>query len=127
MARTRIATVVLVAVVVAVVAAAVAARVGGSNASGYVVKGLVSSGGIAAPVHDKALVNGWGLAATSTGPWWTTNEASDKSTLYSGDGRKQVLTVSVPGGPTGIAAYVGLRVPCHGRRRLRSGPVHLRV
>ena len=68
------------------------------------VKGLVSSGGIPAAVHDTALVNGWGLAATSTGPWWTTNEASDMSTLYAGDGRKQVLTVSVPGGPTGTAA-----------------------
>ena len=57
--------------------------------------------------RDKALVNGWGLAATATGPWWTTNEASDTSTLYSGSGRKQVLTVSVPGGPTGIAVYDG--------------------
>jgi uncharacterized protein (TIGR03118 family) len=107
MARTRIAALVLVAVVVAAIAAAVAVRVGSSNPAGYVVKGLVSSGGIPAAVHDTALVNGWGLAATSTGPWWTTNEASDKSTLYSGDGRKQVLTVSVPGGPTGIAVYEG--------------------
>lgn len=103
MARARIALLVVAAVLVA----AMAAGVGSSSPSGYVVKGLVSSGGISALAHDKALVNGWGLAATATGPWWTTNEASGKSTLYSGSGRKQVLTVSVPGGPTGIAVYEG--------------------
>jgi uncharacterized protein (TIGR03118 family) len=102
MARARIALVLAVAV-----AAVVAAGVGSSNPSGYVVTGLVSSGGLPARAQDRALVNGWGLAATATGPWWTTNEASDTSTLYSGSGRKQLLTVSVPGGPTGIAVYQG--------------------
>jgi uncharacterized protein (TIGR03118 family) len=62
---------------------------------------------VRAPTTDKVLVNGWGLAATSTSAWWTTNEASDTSALYSGTGRKQALTVSVPGGPTGIVAYTG--------------------
>ena len=81
---------------------------GRGNTSGYVVDRLVSSGGLPARAQDKALVNGWGLAATPTGPWWTTNEASDTSTLYSGSGRKQLLTVSVPGGPTGIAFNDGL-------------------
>jgi uncharacterized protein (TIGR03118 family) len=76
-------------------------------ATGYVVHRLVSDGGVPASGRDVALVNGWGLAATPTGPWWTTNEASGTSTLYSGSGRKQQLTVSVPGGPTGITSYSG--------------------
>ena len=90
------------------VAAALALAAGSSGASGgFVVHRLVSDGGVPAPTRDKALVNGWGLAATSTSSWWTTNEASDTSALYSGSGKKQLLTVSVPGGPTGIVAYTG--------------------
>ncbi len=94
------------------VAAAVVAAVGGyvlwgGSPNGYVVHRLVSDGGVPALAKDKVLVNGWGLAATPTGVWWTTNEASGTSTLYSGSGRKQLLTVSVPGGPTGITAYGG--------------------
>ena len=95
------------------VAAAVAAAAGvyfgisASSGSGYVVHRLVSDGGVPALATDRVLVNGWGLTATATGPWWTTNEASGTSALYSGDGKKQLLTVSVPGGPTGITAYGG--------------------
>ena len=53
--------------------------------------------------HDAQLVNAWGLAASPTGPWWVANEARGSSTLYAANGRKQALTVSVPGGPTGVA------------------------
>ena len=60
-----------------------------------------------ARVHDPSLVNAWGIAATPTGPWWVANEARNTSTLYAGDGRKQALTVEVPCGPTGVAAYTG--------------------
>jgi len=51
---------------------------------------------------DPQLVNAWGLAASPTGPWWVANEARGSSTIYAGNGRKQALTVSVPGGPTGV-------------------------
>ena len=51
---------------------------------------------------DPQLVNAWGLAASPTGPWWIANEARASSTLYSASGRKQALTVAVPGGPTGV-------------------------
>ena len=51
---------------------------------------------------DPQLVNAWGLAASPTGPWWIANEARGSSTLYAADGRKQALTVAVPGGPTGV-------------------------
>jgi uncharacterized protein (TIGR03118 family) len=73
-----------------------------SAQGGYVVRPLVSDRA-SAPVHDRELVNAWGLAASPTGPWWTANEASGSSTLYSGTGGKQWLTVRVEGGPTGVA------------------------
>ncbi len=88
----------LVAVaLLAAAAAAVFAAHGSSSSTAYVVERLASDRG------NSALVNPFGLAASPTGPWWTANEARDTSSLYSGDGRRQSLTVAVPGGPTGIA------------------------
>jgi uncharacterized protein (TIGR03118 family) len=57
---------------------------------------------VASDHADPQLVNAWGLAASPTGPWWVANEARASSTLYDGNGRKQALTVRVPGGPTGV-------------------------
>ena len=54
-----------------------------------------------APAKDASLVNGWGLSAGPTTPWWTSNNGTNTSTLYSGAGTKAALTVAVPGGPTG--------------------------
>jgi len=48
-----------------------------------------------------SLVNGWGLSAGPTTPWWVSDNGTGKSTLYSGTGTKVPLTVTVPGGPTG--------------------------
>jgi uncharacterized protein (TIGR03118 family) len=100
-----------VAAIVAVVAIAAAiglvARVAGASSNGYTMTPLVSDGGARAPHVDRTLVNAWGLAASPTGPWWIGNEARGTSTLYSATGRKQLLTVSVPGGPTGVAYYGG--------------------
>jgi uncharacterized protein (TIGR03118 family) len=73
----------------------------GGRSGGYVVRPLVSDA-VPAAVRDAQLVNAWGLAASPTGPWWTANEASGTSTLYSGAGAKQWLTVRVDGGPTGV-------------------------
>jgi uncharacterized protein (TIGR03118 family) len=82
--------------------AAVALFVVSRGADAYVAHPLVSDRGLGARVHDGALVNAWGLAASPTGPWWTSNEASAVSTLYDGEGHKQALAVRVDGGPTGI-------------------------
>src|ERR1051325_1977142 len=63
---------------------------------------LVSdTGGTTALRADASLVNGWGLSAGPTTPWWTSNNGTNTSTLYNGVGVKSALTVSVPGGPTG--------------------------
>jgi len=50
---------------------------------------------------DSSLVNGWGLSAGPTTPWWVSDNGTNKSTLYNGTGVKTPLTVAVPGGPTG--------------------------
>lgn len=101
----------LAALVLAGIAAGSTFALGGGPRNAYVVHPLVSDEAGRAPNVDRALVNVWGIAATSTGPWWVSNEASSTSTLYSASGRKQLLTVKVDGGPTGIAAYSGKGLP----------------
>jgi uncharacterized protein (TIGR03118 family) len=90
------------AVGVAVVAVAGLGIATAHRADGFVVRRLATD------ARDAKLVNAWGLAASPTGPWWTANEARGASTLYAGSGRKQALTVTVEGGPTGIV-YSGGR------------------
>jgi uncharacterized protein (TIGR03118 family) len=95
------------AALVAVVAlAAVAALgVGRAHAAGpniYNYEYLVSdSSALSAKSSDTALVNGWGLSAGPTTPWWTSNNGTNTSTLYNGAGVKSALVVTVAGGPTG--------------------------
>jgi len=64
--------------------------------------------------HDGHLINPWGLAASREGPWWVANEAQSTSTVYSGEGQKQRLTVSVAGGPTGVVFNGGRGFVVHG-------------
>src|SRR5579862_5773339 len=84
---------------------------GGAGASAahslvaYNLYPLVSdSSAVTAPLTDASLVNGWGLTASATSPWWTSNNKTNTSTLYSGVGSKNALTVAVAGGPTGTVA-----------------------
>jgi uncharacterized protein (TIGR03118 family) len=67
----------------------------------YSVTNLVSDGTIPALHTDANLVNGWGLVAGPTTPWWVANNGTDTSTLYDGTGVARPLVVAVPGGPTG--------------------------
>lgn len=91
-----------VAAATVVAAAVVVLLLPPRGADAYVVRRLVSDSGSAALVHDAALVNAWGLAASPTGPWWTANEARGASSLFASDGRKQALSLTVDGGPTGV-------------------------
>ncbi len=63
---------------------------------------------------DGQLVNPWGLAASREGPWWVANEGRSTSTIYSSEGQKQALTVTVPGGPTGVVFNSGPGFVVHG-------------
>jgi uncharacterized protein (TIGR03118 family) len=72
------------------------------QANPYTMHALVSDNpSVPAPGTDTNLVNGWGLSAGPTTPWWASNNGTNTSTLYSGAGAKVALTVAVAGGPTG--------------------------
>jgi len=86
--------------------AAVAALAAGTAGAGvqddvYAMQSLVADTAGTASTADAKLVNGWGLVAGPTTPWWTSNNGTDTTTLYNGTGVKQALTVAVAGGPTG--------------------------
>lgn len=69
----------------------------------YVVTNLVSdTTSVPALFTDPNLVNGWGLAAGPTTPWWVADNGTDKSTLYDASGTIVPRVFSVPGGPTGL-------------------------
>jgi uncharacterized protein (TIGR03118 family) len=83
---------------------ALAGLVRAADDNNYLVTVLVSNVSGQAPVTDPKLVNGWGIAATGTSPWWVSNNGTDSSTLYNGTGGKLATEVTVPGGPTGMVA-----------------------
>jgi uncharacterized protein (TIGR03118 family) len=75
----------------------------------YQITNLVSNQPKAARVTDPLLVNAWGLAYGPGGPFWTSDNGTGYSTLYSANGSKIPLNVVVPsasgvgpGSPTGI-------------------------
>jgi uncharacterized protein (TIGR03118 family) len=97
--RFRLSVVAALAVLAVVLATAANGR---RLANVYSVHPLVSdTTATAAPANDAALVNAWGLSAGPTTPWWSANNGSNTSTLYSGTGAKLPLTVAVAGSPTG--------------------------
>src|SRR5580704_16455746 len=59
---------------------------------------------------DPNLVNGWGMAYASGGPFWIADEGTGKSTVYNASGGIVPLVVTVPpavsgkGHPTGLVA-----------------------
>ena len=85
------------AVVVSLVLAMPVAAAGGS----YRVHRLVSDQTGHATQTDSNLVNGWGIAAGPSTPWWVADNHTNKSTLYDGSGNPIPLVVDVGGGPTG--------------------------
>jgi uncharacterized protein (TIGR03118 family) len=102
MSGSRFRPLAFVAVVIAVAAVAGAAHGRSSAADIFTVHPLVSdTSATPAPANDASLVNAWGLSAGPTTPWWSANNGSNTSTLYSGTGAKIALTVAVAGAPTG--------------------------
>ena len=71
---------------------------------------LVSNAaGQGAKFVDPNLVDPWGIARSSTSPWWVSDRARGVSTLYDGEGKAQPLVVTIPhaaqapiGSPTGV-------------------------
>jgi len=65
----------------------------------YVQTNLVTdpNSGFSATFTDKQLKNPWGLARSTTSPWWISDNNAGVSTLYDGTGAKRSLVVTIPG------------------------------
>ena len=79
------------AVGLALLSAILVLGAGSAGAAGtlvaYNMYPLVSDGAtVSAPLTDPAFVNGWGLSASATSPWWSSNQRTNTSTLYTGVG-----------------------------------------
>jgi uncharacterized protein (TIGR03118 family) len=68
---------------------------------------LVSNQPGVAPTADPHLVNGWGLVALPTSPYWVSDNGTGFSTLYTGSGQQVQLFVTVPPAPAAPAGTVG--------------------
>ncbi len=71
----------------------------------YIQTNLVTdptSGIVANNKPDANLKNAWGMARSTTSPWWISDNATGLSTLYDGAGNIQGLVVKIPG-PNGSA------------------------
>lgn len=84
------------------IAIAAAVFAGSASAQHYDVKPLVSNTASPDVKPDSNLVNAWGIARSSTSPWWVSDNGTAMSTLYNGSGDPQSLVVAVPGAPTGV-------------------------
>src|SRR4051794_1319005 len=105
---------------------AMAALLAGSVAAApsddvFTVTNLVADSGSSAAAVDPSLVNPWGLSDGPTTPWWTSNNGSNTSTLYSGTGAKGAPTVAVAGGPSGTV-FNGSAADLLVRPNRTSGP-----
>jgi len=70
----------------------------------YIQENLVSSVPGLATFTDSDLKNPWGITHSGGSPWWVSDNATNKSTLYDGNGVKRLNTiVAIPGlAPTGV-------------------------
>jgi len=87
------------AALIGIAAAATIARAAGDepDRNAYVVTPLVSNLSGAAAHRDPVLQNAWGIAFSPAGsPFWVNDNATGCSTLYTGDGTKLGLQVSIP-------------------------------
>jgi uncharacterized protein (TIGR03118 family) len=77
-----------------------------ADSLGFTQNNLVSDVPGLAANTDPNLKNPWGVSFSATSPFWTSDQATGLSTLYSAAGTPQALVVTIPGGappsgPTG--------------------------
>jgi uncharacterized protein (TIGR03118 family) len=70
-----------------------------SISSFYNVTNLVSDNGVPGTRTDADLINGWGIAASRTGPWWVAAAETGKVPAYDGTGAQAAPTFAVPPAP----------------------------
>ena len=124
--RLSILAIALAAVVITAAPAAFAHRAA-SGVNAFVVRNLVSSGYLAGATADPNLVNAWGLAASATGPWWISNEATGTSTVYDGTGQKRSTRGDRGRRPDRNGRQRHDRVRREGRPGVGARALHLRV
>jgi len=73
----------------------------------YTRTDLVSNQAGVAPAQDGHLVNGWGLVALPTSPFWVSDNGTGFSTLYNGAGQQIHLFVTIPPAPSSPAGTLG--------------------
>ena len=80
----------------------------------YVQTNLVTNpnSGIPAAHTDSNLLNSWGLARSTTSPWWIGDNNAGVSTLYDGTGAARSLVVTIPG-PNGTFPCTAKNAPPH--------------
>lgn len=86
-----------------------------ATAQHFTIKNLVSDTGAGGTIKDPNLVNAWGMSRSSGSPWWVSDNGTNLSTLYLGDGTIAPLVVSVPGGPTGTVFNGTTDFPVNGK------------
>lgn len=89
------------AALIAIAAGATIARAGGDDShadrNAYLITPLVSNLAGVAAHRDPVLQNAWGIAFSPSGsPFWVNDNVTGCSTLYTGDGTKVGLQVSIP-------------------------------
>src|SRR5271170_1148450 len=69
----------------------------GSLAQEYQQTNLVANAaGRGATTVDPTLVDPWGIARSTTTPWWVNDRATGVATIYTATGTKEPLTVTIP-------------------------------
>jgi hypothetical protein len=81
-------------------------------ATAFAVKPLVADGAGVAATQDANLVNPWGLVFAANAPVWISNNGTNTSSLYDGNGTNENLLVVLPSNtdstpfqPTGIVSF----------------------
>jgi len=77
----------------------------------YHLTNLVSNQVGQAPTIDPLLANAWGLARSSSSPWWISDNDTGWSTLYEATGTQESLKVLIPTAGNGPASPTGLNGP----------------
>jgi uncharacterized protein (TIGR03118 family) len=77
----------------------------------YHLTNLVSNQVHQAPTIDPLLANAWGLARSTTGPWWISDNDTGWSTIYGATGTQEPLRVLIPTAGNGPISPTGLNGP----------------
>jgi uncharacterized protein (TIGR03118 family) len=79
----------------------------GQTGNAYIVTNLVANTAGTAPVVDPNLVDPWGIAISTSSPFWVSNHLSGTSTLYNGSGTITPTVVIIPKGSASAAGALG--------------------